>query len=89
MTKERKPHEHLYTCLGEVIQKRRKKLKMSQEDLSRESGVNRPFLSNVEQGKRNPSIGAVTNIAEGLRIRVSRMMADCEECIRLKEEKQG
>lgn len=89
MTKHRKAHVHLYSCLGKVIQDRRKKLNLSQEELAKEADVNRPFLSNVEHGKRNPSIGALTNIAEGLKIKVSRLMGMCEECIRLQEEEPG
>lgn len=86
MSKERKEHDHLYLCLGEVIQKRRRQLKLSQEELSRRASINRPFLSNVEQGKRNPSIGALTSIAEGLETRVSKLMLSCEECIKERQD---
>lgn len=82
MSKERKDHEHLYSCLGEVIQKRRRQLKLSQEELSQRADINRPFLSNVEQGKRNPSIGALMSIATGLETRVSRLLMNCEDCMK-------
>ncbi len=81
MANKRENHSHLYRCLGEVINARRKRLKLTQDDLAAESGVNRAFISNIEQGRRNPSIGAVASIAKGLRTRVSKMLAKCEECM--------
>ncbi len=81
MANKRPNHNHLYRCLGEVINARRKRLKLTQDELAAESGVNRAFISNIEQGRRNPSIGAVASIAKGLRTRVSKMLAQCEECM--------
>lgn len=81
MANKRPNHHHLYRCLGEVINARRKRLKLTQDELAAESGVNRAFISNIEQGRRNPSIGAVASIAKGLRTRVSKMLAKCEECM--------
>jgi DNA-binding XRE family transcriptional regulator len=74
------PHHHLYSCLGEVITSRRKRLKMSQEQLAETSGVDRSFISNVEGGRRNPSFGIVAHIAQGLKLRYSRLVAKCEQC---------
>ncbi len=86
MANKREAHNHLYKCLGQVISMRRKRLKLTQDELAAESGVNRAFISNIEQGKRNPSIGAVASIAKGLRTRVSKMMAKCEECQLVQKE---
>ena len=80
MDKKRTTHQGLYDCLGEVIAFRRKKMNMSQEDLAEESGVDRAFISNVEQGKRNPSFGVIASIAQGLRLRLSRLVLLCEDC---------
>jgi hypothetical protein len=41
----------------------------------------------LEQGKRNPSFGIVANIAKGLNLRYSRLVANCEQCV--SEEKAG
>lgn len=81
MADKRRAHEHLYTCLGEVIAARRKSLGMSQEDLAEESGVDRAFISNVERGKRNPSVGSIASIAQGMRMKFSRLVGRCEECV--------
>lgn len=86
MANKRLHHGHLYYCLGKVINMRRKKLNMSQDELAEESGVNRAFISDIEKGKRNPSVGAVQSIADGLHIRISRMLSSCEECVKQKRE---
>lgn len=86
MANKRTMHEHLYYCLGKTIAERRKRLQLSQQDLAQASGVNRAFLSNVEQGKRNPSIGAVASIAKGLRMKISRLLTKCDECIKDRED---
>ena len=81
MNTERKSHTHLYKCLGDVVAFRRKKLQMSQQELAEKAGIDRAFISNIEQGKRNPSFGAVANLAYGLQIRYSRLISKCEECM--------
>lgn len=80
MANKRPIHQHLYTCLGEVINTRRKGLGLSQEELADKSGVDRAFISNIEQGKRNPSFGTVASIASGLKMRYSRLVTKCEQC---------
>jgi transcriptional regulator with XRE-family HTH domain len=80
-------HNRLQTCLGQVISLRRKRLGLSQEELARQSGVDRAFVSSVERGKRNPSFRVVGNIAFGLRMRYSRLVENCERCT--EESKEG
>jgi transcriptional regulator with XRE-family HTH domain len=80
MPNNRHKHKELYRCLGEVITHRRKRLGLSQEELSEASGVDRSFLSSVERGKRNPSFGTVASIASGLKMRYTRLVSNCEEC---------
>jgi len=82
MAYKRPVYEDLYTCLGNVIQTRRRRLGLSQEDLAEESGIDRAFLSSVECGKRNPSFGTVASIASGLRMRFSRLVTKAEDCAR-------
>jgi ribosome-binding protein aMBF1 (putative translation factor) len=76
------PHTHLYKCLGEVVSLKRKRLHLSQQELAEESGVDRVFISNIEQGKRKPSFGAVSSLAHGLKLRYSRLVEKCEECMK-------
>lgn len=60
---------------------------MSQEELSEESGVDRAYISRVEQGQRNPSIGAIASIAQALNMRFSRLVVLSEECVDKRERK--
>ncbi len=85
MTNHLSSHQHLYTCLGEAISSRRKRLRKTQEELAEDSGVDRAFISNVERGKRNPSFGVVAKVADGLKMRYSRLVTKCEEC----QERRG
>lgn len=80
-------HPHIYKCLGKVINERRKKLGMSQEELAEQSGIDRAFISNVERGKRSPSFRSVAHLARGLKIKYSRLVHRCEECEKDLEER--
>jgi transcriptional regulator with XRE-family HTH domain len=82
MSNKKHSHAELYRCLGQVISFRRKRLGLSQEELSEASGVDRSFLSSVERGKRNPSFGTVASIASGLRMRYTKLVSNCEACTR-------
>lgn len=84
-----KKHEHIYRCLGSVIQARRQRLGMSQEELSEDTGVDRAFISNVEHGKRNPSFGTIASIASGLRMKYSRLVQHCEQCVEEERAKRA
>lgn len=85
MANRKHSHQELYRCLGEVIALRRKRLGLSQEELSHASGVDRSFLSSVERGKRSPSFGTVASIASGLKMRYTRLISNCEQCMEKKK----
>jgi len=73
--------QQLYDCLGQVIALRRKRIGLSQEELGEDAGVDRAFISSIERGKRNPSFGAIARIANGLRMRYTRLVDNCERCV--------
>lgn len=52
--------------LGMRIRFLRKEKKMSQLDLSLESNVNKNYISDLEKGRRNPSILVLERIANAL-----------------------
>ena len=54
--------------LGKRIQFLRKQKGMSQEDRALESGVNKNYLSDLERGRRNPSLLILNRICYGLDI---------------------
>lgn len=54
--------------LGMRIRYLRKQLKMSQLDLSLEADVNKNYISDLEKGRRNPTILVLNKIAVALKI---------------------
>lgn len=42
--------------------------------------LDRAFLSKIEGGKKQPSLGLVANIAQGLKMRYARLVQNCEKC---------
>jgi HTH-type transcriptional regulator/antitoxin HipB len=52
--------------LGKVILERRKKLGLSQEDLSAFSGVSRRFITAIENGKLSVSLEKVIAVTKAL-----------------------
>ncbi len=78
MPKRAEEHKDLYLSLGRAISLKRRQLNMTQDDLALASGVNRAFISNIEQGTRNPSIGAIASIAQALGMKPSKLLAKSE-----------
>ena len=54
--------------LGKRIAYLRRMKRMSQLDLSLESNVNKNYISDLEKGRRNPSVMVLNRIAEALEI---------------------
>ena len=55
---------------GKRLNQLRKEKKMSQEQLAELSELNRPYISAIEQGKRNVSIGVIEKLAQALEIEI-------------------
>ena len=55
------------------------RLGLSQKDLAQEAGIDRAYISNIEQAKRNPSFVALANLANGLRMRLSKLIGRAEK----------
>ena len=54
--------------LGMRIRYLREQKKMTLEDLSFESNVNKNYLSDLERGNRNPTVKILARIAEALEV---------------------
>jgi len=48
----------------------RKEKGLSQEELAERSGLNRPYISGIEKGKRNVSIETVEKLSQALHVPV-------------------
>ena len=62
------------TQLGMRIRFLRNERKWSQEDLALEADINKNYLSDLERGKRNPTISILKRIAEALDISLSELI---------------
>jgi transcriptional regulator with XRE-family HTH domain len=60
-------------ALGKRIRTRRKKLKLSQEELAHRAGVHTTYLSAIERGERNPALENLHAISCALEISLSEL----------------
>lgn len=51
---------------GQRLKTLRKEKGLSQEELAERSGLNRPYISGIEQGKRNVSLEVIEKLAGAL-----------------------
>ena len=63
----------LKTTIGKRIQQRREESGMTQESLAFEAGLTPSYLSQVEAGKRNPSIAVLFRLCSALDLHVSEL----------------
>ncbi|MFC0213812.1 helix-turn-helix domain-containing protein [Paenibacillus chartarius] len=66
-------------AFGRVIQKQRKLLKMTQEELAYRSSLNRTFISYVENGRKIASIVSLFAFARGLHIPAADLIRQVED----------
>jgi len=60
--------------LGQNLKKIRTKKKMSQGDIARALGVDRGYISNIENGKKNPTLATLQKIANALGVEVDNLL---------------
>lgn len=56
---------------GKIIQEERKAKKISQEKLSKITGLDRTYISLIENGKRSPTLTTIVKISAALQISIS------------------
>lgn len=64
----------IFKTVGKNIRERRRELGMTQEELAAKAGIERSYLSNIEAGKKNFSLGVLDSIASALKIMPSDLM---------------
>ena len=64
------------TRVGRNLQRFRKEIGLSQEELAFECGLHRTYISGVERGVRNPTVLVLERIARALRIPASRLLEE-------------
>ena len=63
---------------GKIIQEERKARKISQEKLSKITGLDRTFISLIENGKRSPTLTTIVKISAALQISPSELFLKFE-----------
>lgn len=74
-------------AFGQTLRELRKENGLSQEELAHESGLDRTFISLLERGKRQPSLGTIISIASVLNLTASAFIQQVETAIKLKSAK--
>ena len=69
------PLDEVLQRVGMQIRSRRTALGMSQKELADQAGLDRGYISGVEQGKQNITIGALKKIGDTLSIQISDMVS--------------
>ena len=69
-------------AFGRVVQARRKKLKLSQEELGFRSGLHRTFISQLERGIKSPSLRTLITIAAALDTEADVLVREAERLSR-------
>ena len=59
---------HISTKLGQNMKRIRTKKKMSQGDIARALEVDRGYISNIENGKKNPTLATIQRLADALKV---------------------
>lgn len=60
--------------LGENVRRHRKLAGISQEELSHRTGIKRSYISDLERGTRNPTVRALSRLADALGIEPAELL---------------
>lgn len=55
-------------AFGNAVRKRRRQLKVSQEELGFRAGLHRTYISQIERGLKSPSLNVISVLAKALGI---------------------
>lgn len=69
-------------AFGHVVRLQRGRLRLTQERLAERMCSRRQHISNIEQGKVNPSLLTIVAVAEALEIPLSELLAHAERACR-------
>jgi len=60
--------------LGENLKRIRTRKGVTQIEIAKKLAVNRSFVSNIENGKTNPTLSTITNLASALGVSVNELL---------------
>lgn len=70
---------HEEEIFGKILQEERKAKKLSQEKLAKSAGLDRTFISLIENGKRSPTFSTILKICSVLEIAPSEVLSIYEK----------
>lgn len=70
--------EKFFITLSEVICQERKKKGWTQQELALRAGLDRSYVSDIERGKRNPTINVLLQLSEAFNLSLSVLMLRVE-----------
>lgn len=73
--------EEIQRLFGEVVRKKREAIPLSQEAFAARAGIHRTYVSSIELGKVQVSIGIAKQLADALGISLSTLFSDIEACM--------
>lgn len=68
----------LCVALGEVIRAERKRVGWSQEELADQTGLNRAYVSDLENGRRTPNLDTLARLANAFGMKLSKLLVAAE-----------
>jgi transcriptional regulator with XRE-family HTH domain len=71
----------LDSAFGKILKSRRHSVNLSQEQLGLKSGLSRPYISDLEMGKKDPSLFTIFKLANTLRLKPSVLIDEVEHTI--------
>jgi len=72
----------LQKAFGLAVRRARERLDVSQDMLAELADLHRTYVGSVERGERNVSLINIAALAKALRTSPSKLMADCETCLK-------
>ena len=71
VSKKAKPYSPEAVKLGEAIRRRRRAIKVSQDEFADMAGMHRSYIGFVERGMQNLTLDTMTRIAAALKVSVA------------------
>ena len=69
------------SAFGKILKLRRNSVNLSQERLGLESGLSRSYISDLENGKKDPSLFTIFKLANALDLKPSALIGEVEHTI--------
>ncbi|CAM8321934.1 helix-turn-helix domain-containing protein [Candidatus Methylopumilus planktonicus] len=71
----------LDSAFGKSLKSRRLSSNLSQEQLGLKSGLSRPYISELEMGKKDPSLFTIFKLADALKVKPSFFINEVEQAV--------